>query len=84
MLLTVLLLASRGTESSVWLPLGALCWNFSMTVATRFVAIRTINIYALVGLARDCRNQVVINYSKSLGQIYKDVMSLYSVTKFND
>jgi hypothetical protein len=42
-------------------------------------------IYALVGLARDCRNQeVVIDYSKSLGQIYKDVMSLYSVTKFND
>jgi hypothetical protein len=40
-------------------------------------------IYALVGLASDCRNQqVVVDYSKSLGQISKDVMKLYTVTNF--
>ena len=37
-------------------------------------------IYALVGLASDCQDgQVVIDYSKSLAQVYKDVMKLYSL-----
>jgi hypothetical protein len=42
-------------------------------------------IYALVGLASDCQDgQVVIDYSKSLAQVYKDVMKLYSLRGFGD
>ena len=36
-------------------------------------------IYALVGLASDCQcGELAVDYSKSLDQIYKDVLKLYS------
>jgi hypothetical protein len=42
-------------------------------------------IYALVGLASDCQDgQLGIDYSKSLAQVYKDVMKLYSLHGFGD
>ena len=42
-------------------------------------------IYALVGLASDCQDgQLVVDYSKSLAQVYKDVMKLYSLRGFGD
>jgi hypothetical protein len=42
-------------------------------------------IYALVGLASDCQDgQLVVDYSKSLAQVYKDVMKLYALHGFGD
>ena len=42
-------------------------------------------IYALVGLASDCQDgELVVDYSKSLAQVYKDVMRLYSLRGCGD
>jgi hypothetical protein len=37
-------------------------------------------VYALVGLASDCQLwELIVDYSKSLAQVYKDVIKLYSL-----
>lgn len=42
-------------------------------------------VYALVGLASDCRDrELVVDYSKPLVQVYKDVMKLYSLPTSGD
>lgn len=42
-------------------------------------------VYALVGLACDCQNgELVVDYTKSVSQIYRDVMKLYTFHGYGD